>query len=249
MQTIESEWLAESQQAMRGWDFSHLKGRCQTEELPWNYSAWVRRHLKPSDEWLDMDTGGGELMQTFQHPVEKTTVTEGWQPNIDLLKRTLVPQGVTLYPDPEERLAQVPDEHFDIVTNSHGGLPIRDIARVLRSHGLFVSQQVGATNNYSLSRFLNANYVPAFPDNNLPQVMTELREAGFKILKSDAAFVKMNFTDVGAIVYYATVIPWEFPDFDVKKVMPQLHQLQKIIDSQGGVTTFEDRFIALAKKN
>ena len=102
MQTIESEWLAESQQAMRGWDFSHLKGRCQTEELPWNYSAWVRRHLKPSDEWLDMDTGGGELMQTFQHPVEKTTVTEGWQPNIDLLKRTLVPQGVTLYPDPEE---------------------------------------------------------------------------------------------------------------------------------------------------
>ena len=232
MQTIESEWLAESQQAMRGWDFSHLKGRCQTEELPWNYSAWVRRHLKPSDEWLDMDTGGGELMQTFQHPVEKTTVTEGWQPNIDLLKRTLVPQGVTLYPDPEERLAQVPDEHFDIVTNSHGGLPIRDIARVLRPHGLFVSQQVGATNNYSLSRFLNANYVPAFPD-----------------LKSDAAFVKMNFTDVGAIVYYATVIPWEFPDFDVKKVMPQLHQLQKIIDSQGSVTTFEDRFIVLAKKN
>ena len=82
-------------------------------------------------------------MQTFQHPVEKTTVTEGWQPNIDLLKRTLVSQGVTLYPDSEERLAQVPDEHFDIVTNSHGGLPIRDIARVLRSHGLFVSQQVG----------------------------------------------------------------------------------------------------------
>ena len=78
--------------------------------------------------------------------------------------------------------------------------------------------------------------------------MTELREAGFKILKSDAAFVKMNFTDVGAIVYYATVIPWEFPDFDVKKVMPQLHQLQKIIDSQGSVTTFEDRFIVFSKK-
>lgn len=93
MHTIESEWLAESQQAMHGWDFSHLAGRCQTEKLPWDYSVWVRQHLTPSDEWLDMDTGGGELMQTFQHPVDKTTVTEGWQPNIDLLKRTLVPQG------------------------------------------------------------------------------------------------------------------------------------------------------------
>ncbi|MBS6631410.1 MAG: methyltransferase [Lacticaseibacillus paracasei] len=65
----------------------------------------------------------------------------------------------------------------------------------------------------------------------------------------DLKIEEMNFTDVGAIVYYATVIPWEFPDFDVKKVMPQLHQLQKIIDSQDSVTTFEDRFIVLAKKN
>ncbi|HAJ53378.1 MAG TPA: SAM-dependent methyltransferase, partial [Lactobacillus sp.] len=59
----------------------------------------------------------------------------------------------------------------------------------------------------------------------------------------DASFVKMRFTDVGAIVYYATVIPWEFPNFDVNRAMPKLHQLQDIIASVGDITTFEDRFI------
>lgn len=244
----EASWLEESHLAMHGWDFSHLKGRCETESLPWDYSEWVQQHLRSSDEWLDMDTGGGELMQTFKHPVVKTSVTEGWQPNIDLLKRTLVPQGVTLYADPDGQMAQVPDQYFDIVTNSHGGLPIPAIARVLRSKGIFVSQQVGATNNYSLSRFLDPAYVPAFPDNNLPQVLTQLQDNGFEILKVDAAFVKMRFTDVGAIVYYATVIPWEFPNFDVNQAMPKLHQLQDMIASVGSVTTFEDRFIVLARK-
>ncbi|MDT8864204.1 SAM-dependent methyltransferase, partial [Lacticaseibacillus rhamnosus] len=63
-----------------------------------------------------------------------------------------------------------------------------------------------------------------------------------------ASFVKMRCTDVGAFVYYATVIPWEFPNFDVNQAMPKLHQLQDMIASVGSVTTFEDRFIVLARK-
>lgn len=249
MNQNEESWLEESRQAMHGWDFSHLKNRCETGALPWNYRDLVRQHLKPADEWLDMDTGGGELMSSFKHPVEKTSVTEGWQPNIDLLKRTQVPQGITLYADPEGQMAQVPSGHFEVVTNSHGGLPIAAIARVLRPGGIFISKQVGATNNYSLSRFLNEKYAPAFPDNNLLQVITQLQNNGFRILKADSSFVKMRFTDVGAIVYYATVIPWEFPNFDVNRAMPKLHQLQDIIASVGDITTFEDRFIIVAKKD
>ncbi|RXT57817.1 SAM-dependent methyltransferase [Lacticaseibacillus chiayiensis] len=249
MDRHEASWIEESHQAMHGWDFSHLKGRCETEALPWDYRGLVQQYLKPNDEWLDMDTGGGELMSSFKHPAEKTSVTEGWQPNIDLLNRTQVAQGITLYADPEGKMAEVPSDHFEVVTNSHGGLPIAAISRVLRPDGVFISQQVGATNNYSLSRFLNGKYAPAFPDNNLLQVITQLQSSGFRILKADASFVKMRFTDVGAIVYYATVIPWEFTNFDVNRAMPELHQLQDIIANVGDITTFEDRFIVVATKD
>ena len=73
--------------------------------------------------------------------------------------------------------------------------------------------------------------------------------AGFEILKADSAYVKMEFMDVGAIVYYATVIPWEFPDFDVQAILPKLRQLQRLLDVTGKITTFEDRFMVVARKH
>jgi hypothetical protein len=67
-------------------------------------------------------------------------------------------------------------------------------------------------------------------------------------LKSDVSFSKMSFFDVGAVVYYATVIPWEFPNFDVRDNLSKLYELQNIIDQTGQIDTYEDRFLIVASK-
>ena len=36
MTALESSWFEEAQQSMHGWDFSHLAGRWQTADLPWD---------------------------------------------------------------------------------------------------------------------------------------------------------------------------------------------------------------------
>lgn len=248
MINLENSWLKEAHQSMHGWDFDHLAGRWQTETLPWDYKTLVRERLRPDAQWLDIDTGGGELMSQFEHRPDLTAVTEGWQPNIDLLRQTLVPTGVTLYPDSAEQLTAVPNATFDMVTNSHGAMPIARIGEVFKPGGWFVTQQVGATNNYSLSRFFDERYQSAYPDNHLLTVVTRMQAAGFEILRADQAFVKMSFRDIGAIVYYATVIPWEFPNFDVTRILPKLHQLQALLAVNGQITTFEDRFVIVAHK-
>ncbi|WP_047999947.1 SAM-dependent methyltransferase [Lactiplantibacillus herbarum] len=248
MNELEVSWIEESQRSMHGWDFSHLTGRWQVAELPWDYPTLVKNRMKADDQWLDIDTGGGELMRQFNHSAELTTVTEGWAPNIDLLRQTMVPAGVQLYPDPTEQLVGVPAASFDLVTNSHGAMPIERMATVLKSGGYLVTEQVGATNNFDLSRFFNEHYQPAYPDNQLLSVVTQLQAAGFEILKADSAYVKMEFMDIGAIVYYATVIPWEFPNFDVQTMLPKLRQLQRLLDVTGKITTFEDRFMVVARK-
>lgn len=69
-----------------------------------------------------------------------------------------------------------------------------------------------------------------------------------QIQKQEMAFTRMSFFDVGAIVYYATVIPWEFPKFKVHDCLPQLKQLDKLIATQGSISTFEDRFMIVARK-
>ncbi|VDG24393.1 SAM-dependent methyltransferase [Lactiplantibacillus mudanjiangensis] len=241
-------WRAENQLGMQGWTFSHLDGRWESAPLPWDYRKFVEAHLTSSAMWLDMDTGGGELMSHFHHPADKTVVTEGWGPNIKLLQSKLATSKIKLIADPDENLAAVPDETFDVITNSHGATPIAAIVKKLRPGGWFITQQVGATNNFSLSRFLDADYTPAYPDNTLIHVCSQLQDAGMRLDYQAGAFAKLSFLDVGAIVYYATVIPWEFPDFDLDMAIPRLQQLDRLISSQGAVTTFEDRFMIVAQK-
>lgn len=127
--------------------------------------------MKSSDMWLDMETGGGELMSGFHHPISNMAITEGWAPNIALLQRSLVLRRYVLYPDSDGKLASVPGEKFDVVTDRHGDLPMTAISRVLKYGGWFITQQVGATNNHSLSRFLDTGYLPAYPDNTLLQTL------------------------------------------------------------------------------
>ncbi|CAJ1175559.1 methyltransferase [Companilactobacillus paralimentarius DSM 13238 = JCM 10415] len=248
MKTAEETWLEEGNQAMQGWNFEHLDGRWKNESLPWNYSKIVQRYLQATDIWLDMDTGGGELMTSFQHDSQRTYITEGWDSNIEFLKQKVVPSGVTLYEDPTENLNSVPDNKFDIVTNCHGAMPVPEISRVLKESGMFVTEQVGATNNFFLSRFFRDDYQPAYPDNTLVNNVIACQKVGLKVLKSDVSFSKMSFFDVGAVVYYATVIPWEFPNFDVRDNLSKLYELQNIIDQTGQIDTYEDRFLIVASK-
>ncbi|BDZ31073.1 SAM-dependent methyltransferase [Lactiplantibacillus sp. WILCCON 0030] len=242
------EWQAESQLAMHGWDFSHLDGRWRSEQLPWNYRDLVKANLEDDLMWLDVDTGGGELMDSFKHPENKTVVTEGWAPNLKLLREKYANSDVTVIADSNEDLSNVSNNSFDIITNSHGALAIQETLNKLRPSGLFITEQVGATNNFALSRFLDPNYNPAYPDNTLIDACARLQYAGMRVEQQAVAFSKMSFFDVGAIVYYATVIPWEFPNFSVEACLPRLHQLDQLIKEQGSIATFADRFMIVARK-
>ncbi|GEP25119.1 class I SAM-dependent methyltransferase [Lentilactobacillus diolivorans] len=241
-------WKHEERIGIRGWDFSHLKRRWNNEKLPWDYRQLVLQSLTPNKMLLDMGTGGGELLSSFHHPAHQTAVTEAWQPNIDLLRKKFEPIGVTVYPVKQADMLPVHNQSVDIITNSHNAFNAKSVANKLNSTGLFITQQVGATNNFSLSQFLNPNYVPAFPKNTLLQTINACQKAGLKIRLDKQAFPKMTFFDVGAIVYYASIIPWEFPNFSVDKCLPQLLALQQIIDTQKSITTNEDRFIVIAQK-
>ena len=75
-------WQAEEDQAhIHGWDFSHIRGRYDEErDLPWDYPAIVRQHLRPEARLLDYDTGGGEFLLSLGHPYDRTAATEGYPP-------------------------------------------------------------------------------------------------------------------------------------------------------------------------
>ncbi|WP_057743326.1 SAM-dependent methyltransferase [Liquorilactobacillus capillatus] len=243
-------WYQEEKYGIKGWDFSHLDDRWKNETLPWNYQKIVLRYLTTDMQLLDMGTGDGELLKTFHHSNNRTQVTEAWAPNIDLLKRTIVRQGIKLHALLKTHEADLPvkNNSLDIIINSHAAFDPKLIKDKLKTGGYFISQQVGALNNYSLARFFDGSYIPAYPDNTLLNTSIKFQNLNFEILVAKEYQADMAFFDVGAIVYYASIIPWEFPNFSVDHCLKQLNQLDQAIKTFGSVVTKEDRFILVARK-
>jgi len=54
--------------------------------------------------------------------------------------------------------------------------------------------------------------------------------------------------DVGAFVWFARIIEWEFPGFSVGKCFDRLLELQKTIETEGKITGTTHRFLIVARK-
>lgn len=248
---LKQAWLAEEASAhIHGWDFSHISHRySETNDLPWDYRAIILRHLRPELKILDMDTGGGEFLLSLDHPHANTAATEAYPPNVELCKQALLPLGVDFREgDCNERIPFGSDA-FDIVINRHGAYRADEIARVLKPGGLFITQQVGAENDRELVHLL----LPELRDkpvcgNTLASAMQEFSGAGFEIIDGDEHFGPIRFYDVGALVWFARIIPWEFTGFSVEKCFAQLLDAQQILEKKGCVEGRFHRFMMIARK-
>ena len=249
--TLLTQWLAEEQAAhMLGWDFSHIHGRYQEEEdLPWDYKASLRRSLFPSARILDMDTGGGEFLLSLHHPCRLISATEAYPPNAALCRQTLTPLGIDFHEAEGNGPLPFPSETFDLVLNRHGDYLPQEVFRVLKPGGIFLTQQVGAENDRELVSLL-LNPVPPlpFPAQYLRIARQSLEECGFSILEGLEAFRSIRFWDVGALVWFARIIQWEFPDFSVDRCFQELLAMQEEIERTGEIRGTIHRYLIAAGK-
>lgn len=246
-----TQWLAEEQAAhIHGWDFSHIYGRYEEDgDLPWDYSQVVRRYLRPEHHILDMDTGGGEFLLSLGHPYFLTSATEGYLPNAALCRETLLPLGIDFQEADGGGPLPFPDGSFDLVLNRHGDYLPEEVFRVLKPGGLFLTQQVGAENDRDLVELLLNPAPPLpFPEQYLSIARNALKAAGFTILEAQEAYRSIYFRDVGALVWFARIIEWEFPGFSVEACRDRLFQAQSILERDGEIKGTTHRFLLAAEK-
>ena len=244
-----NQWHEEEHRGMSGWEFSHLENRYEVSPLPWDYRERVREFLRPGVRLLDMGTGGGELLLTLRHPYELTSVTEGWAPNVELCRKRLEPLGITVREYDSERGGPMPfdDNSFDLVLNRHESYDLTEVRRVLKKNGFFLTQQVGGENNLPLIQQLCSGFPGNYVGFNLENELPKFRNAGFRVMRSDQAYLEGRFLDVGALVFQASVTPWEFPGFSVDNCQEVLFRFQDMVEKQGFVPTLEHRFLIVAK--
>lgn len=243
-------WKQEEEAAhIHGWDFSHIRGRYEAEnDLPWDYGAIVRRHLKRALNVMDYDTGGGEFLLSLNHPYSRTAATEGYPPNVKLCSEKLLPLGIDFKECHDPSKVPFGDEAFDVVINRHGKFNAGELFRLLRRNGVFITEQVGGDNDRDLVEMVLPETRQPFPHLNLTVQRKHFEDAGFEIVQAEEAYRSIKFYDAGAFVWFAHIIEWEFPDFSVDRCFEQLLKMQEMIDKAGRIEGTIHRYLIVAKK-
>ena len=246
MKNIKS-WKKEEAAAFEGWDFSHLKNRTAEEKPPWDYAGLARNLVKNSGAVLDMGTGGGEVFSSFA-PFRKAVATEGYRPNYLLARKRLGPLGVKVvyFANSTTRKLPFKNGEFDLVLNRHDAFNITEIFRILEDGGIFLTEQVGKNNLTDLMRFFNAR--PQFDVASFQAVKKGLKGAGFKIRFAENWNGRIEFKNVGAVVYFLKNIPWVVKDFSVDRHLKYLLRLQKNLEGGKKLIFKENIYLIRAEK-
>ncbi len=228
-QALIARWKAEEQQPFEGWDFSYLNGRWHEQQPDWSYEQLVRALLKGADSLLDMGTGGGERLLSFEDVLPPRTVaTEGYPPNLPVARAHLEPRGIRVVPydcgaDPH---LPFPDNNFAVIIDRHEAYDAVEVARVLRPIGWFLTQQVDGRD---LGEFRSIFGIEsAYLHVNLENCRSLVERAGLVVEQSREWSGKTTFDDIGALVYYLHAVPWDAPeDFTVERYAEPLLRLHR----------------------
>lgn len=251
IEKLTEAWKTEEEVAhIHGWDFSHIDGRYkETTDFGWDYKSIILQYLSPEKKLLDLDTGGGEFLLSLGHPNENTAATEGFAPNVKLCTETLLPLGIDFKEADCRKYLPYDNESFDMVINRHGDFNEKEIFRVLKKGGLFITQQVGAENDRELVDLLiSKKLLLPFPEQYLSVAAEKFKNCGFEIVDGRETFGNITFYDVGALVWFARIIEWEFTGFSVDTCLDGLLSAQKEIEEKGFVSGKTHRFLLVARK-
>lgn len=218
--------VAEAEAAdVTGWGFGWLDGRATEERPPWGYARALGERLGMVGSALDIDTGGGEVVAGASALPPHMVVTEGWPPNAELARSLLEPRGVQVV-DTDGRPLPFPDRSFELVTSRHPVRPEWDeIRRVLIPGGHYFAQHVGPASAFELIEFFLGPLPEARRGRDPIREAAAAKGAGLIVEELRTARCRMEFHDIGAVVWTLRKCVWWVPDFSVASYSDKLRTL------------------------
>jgi SAM-dependent methyltransferase len=233
-----------------GWDFSWFEGRATEARPSWGYARGMAERLGRASAALDIQTGGGEVLDSAPRLPRLTVATEGWPPNVAKATARLHPRGAVVVACPEDAPLPFADGAFDLVTSRH---PVQahwtEIARVLGPGGTYFAQHVGPASVFELVE----HFTGPLPDEvragrDPEREGADAEAAGLEIVELRAERLRMEFYDVAAVVHFLKKVVWMVPGFTVDAYLPQLRSLHERIRSEGCFVAHSARHLFEARK-
>ncbi|MCQ6551778.1 class I SAM-dependent methyltransferase [Streptomyces sp. C10-9-1] len=235
--------------SVEGWDFSWLDGRATEERPSWGYQGLMGRRLAAAGAALDIQTGGGEVLAGVPELPRTMAATESWPPNLARATRLLHPRGVVVVADPDEPPLPFADGAFDLVTSRHPATVWwEEIARVLRPGGTYLAQHIGPATAWELVEYFLGPQPQARALRHPDAEAADARAAGLEVADLRTERLRMEFLDVGAVVYFLRKVVWTVPGFTVDTHRERLRELHEHILEHGVFLAHSTRTLVEARK-
>jgi SAM-dependent methyltransferase len=255
LETFKS-YLSEANDAtFQGWDFSYMDqyGGNPGEPHEWSYEKIARDYVGKVDSVLDMGTGGGEFFATLGPFPGRAYATEAYALNLPVARKRLEPLGVRviIIEEGEQEDSPLPfeDAFFDLVINRHEAYESREVYRILKHDGTFITQQVGDNDLEDLRMQLGSRDAEGDVPWKLEACKGYLVDAGFQIVAAKEHIGISRFYDIRALVYLLKALPWDFPDFDPFKWRDQLLNIHIKMLEDGYFDSTKHRFFVIVRKD
>lgn len=225
---------------VEGWGFGWLDGRATEERPPWGFAGLLEERLRQARVALDIDTGGAEVIGAMPVLPPRMVVTEGWAPNTERARRALEPRGAEVVEVRQGAPLPFGDGEFDLVSSRH---PVRpdwvEIARVLAPGGTYLAQHVGPGSAWELIEWFLG---PVPVQGREPErEAAGARAAGLDVVRLETARCRMEFFDVGAVVWILRKCVWWVPDFTVERYHAEVLRLDAHIREHGSFVAYSTR--------
>lgn len=232
-----------------GWSFDWLHGRATEERPPWGYSRVLASRLATVASALDIDTGDGEIIAQVPKLPPRMVVTEGWPPNLQRARCRLSPRGVDVVPVESGQPLLFPDASFALVSSRHPVAPDwPEIARVLTDDGTYLAQHVGPASAFDLIEWFLGPLPRERPARDPEDEAAAARSAGLEIVELRTARCRLEFLDIGAVVYILRKCVWWVPDFTVDRYREPLERLDRHIREHGTFVAQSTRTLVTARR-
>ncbi|MFJ5996498.1 methyltransferase domain-containing protein [Streptomyces sp. NPDC092370] len=249
-----------------GWDFSWFEGRATEARPSWGYAVSMAERLGRATAALDVQTGGGEVLDfalarvsdgasaptgaPTSKPPRLTIATEGWPPNVAKATALLRRRGVAVVAAADDDPLPFADGAFDLVVSRH---PVRphwqEIARVLQPGGTYFAQHVGPGSVFEVVEY----FLGPQPDDvrsarHPDRERADAEAAGLDVVDLRAERLRMEFHDIGAVVHFLRKVVWMVPGFTVEAYEPRLRELHERIQADGPFVAHSTRHLVEARK-
>jgi SAM-dependent methyltransferase len=239
--------ITESVGERSGWDFSRV--RDERAPAPWDYADVVRRYLHPEDRVLDIGTGGGEIFLELATRFAKGMGIDLDPEMIRVAQANARGQSVShvSFEQMNARSLRFSEGSFDVVLNRHAPTEVKEIVRVLRPGGLFITQQVGRRNTQNICSIMGFDPTAEWPE-DFHDVHLRARafvESGCEVVAHGEYDVGYRFLDMESLVFWLKAVPMPF---DPERDWRQVREIIARYGSPHGIETNEHCELLIVRK-